>query len=308
MTTESFGDLSPQKSHMNHPLKFLLLACLLAAQTPKVIAQYHEGSAGAKRYKNTSRPSDLNKPSPIDRHDTVFIEEMTWMEVRDAKQDGKSTILIPTGGIEQNGPYVALGKHNYVLRQDCEAIARGLGDALVAPIVPFVPEGNHSPKSHHMRYPGTISITEETFERLLVDIATSFKVHGFEHIFLLGDSGDNQYGMERVAEQLSSRWRDEPTKVHYISEYYDPGAIEDWLKTKGIIEKDEGLHDRYRYEAQILTLEPEHIRLSQRLDAGLGSINGISLLPIERTYAIGWQLIAFQADRTIKAIKTRLKE
>src|SRR5947207_5200109 len=85
---------------------------------------------------------DPNTPRPIEAVDTVWIEELTWMEVRDALKAGKQTVIIPTGGVEQNGPYLATGKHNVVLRATAEAIARKLGDALVAPIVPFVPEGN----------------------------------------------------------------------------------------------------------------------------------------------------------------------
>ena len=60
---------------------------------------------------------------PIDAYDSVFIEELTWLEVRDAMRSGKTTIIIATGGIEQNGPYLALGKHNYILRATTEAIA-----------------------------------------------------------------------------------------------------------------------------------------------------------------------------------------
>src|SRR4029079_10503957 len=78
---------------------------------------------------------DPNSPRPIEAVDSVFIEELTWMEVRDALKAGKTTILVPTGGIEQNGPYQALGKHNYILRATTEAIARKLGNALVAPII-----------------------------------------------------------------------------------------------------------------------------------------------------------------------------
>ena len=91
--------------------------------------------------------------------DSVFIEQLTWMEVRDAMKAGKTTVIIPTGGVEQNGPYLATGKHNYILRATTEAIARKLGNALVAPIVVFVPEGDIDPPSLHMKYPGTISLT-----------------------------------------------------------------------------------------------------------------------------------------------------
>ncbi len=85
---------------------------------------------------------ELRAPRPIEALNSVWIEELTWMEVRDALAAGKTTAIIPTGGIEQNGPYVATGKHNYVLQGACEGIARKLGNALCAPIIKLVPEGN----------------------------------------------------------------------------------------------------------------------------------------------------------------------
>src|SRR5204863_10141051 len=122
---------------------------------------------------------DPNTPRPIEAVDSVWIEDLTWMEVRDAMKAGKTTVLVPTGGVEQNGPYLTTGKHNVVLRATAEAIARKLSDALVAPIVAFVPEGDIDPPTSHMKYPGTISLTEDTFQRLLVDICDSLRVHGF---------------------------------------------------------------------------------------------------------------------------------
>ena len=83
-------------------------------------------------------------PNPLPTPNTVWIEEMTWMDVRDALKAGKTTVIIPTGGIEPNGPWLVTGKHNYVLRANCDAIARKLGNALCAPIIEFVPEGTSS--------------------------------------------------------------------------------------------------------------------------------------------------------------------
>src|SRR5262245_17817266 len=116
---------------------------------------------------------DPNSPRPIDAVNSVFIEDLTWMEVRDAMKGGVDTAIVATGGVEQNGPYLVTGKHNVVLRGTTEAIARQLGKTLVAPIVAFVPEGNISPPTIHMKYPGTISVTEETFAALLIDIISS---------------------------------------------------------------------------------------------------------------------------------------
>lgn len=81
----------------------------------------------------------------------------------DALTEGKTTAIVPTGGIEPNGPYAAASKHNFVLSVTAEAIARELGDALVAPVVKFVAEGDIDEPSAHMRYHATLSVREDTF-------------------------------------------------------------------------------------------------------------------------------------------------
>ena len=89
--------------------------------------------------------------------DTVLLEELTWTEVRDLLKAGKTTIMVPLGGTEQNGPHMALGKHNVRVKALAEDIARGLGNALVAPVIAYVPEGGINPPTGHMRFPGTIT-------------------------------------------------------------------------------------------------------------------------------------------------------
>src|SRR5574341_164327 len=161
------------------PRRATILICLaVQAQTPRPRPGSSPGATSP----------DPNMPRPIDARDSVFIEELTWLEVRDAIRAGKTTAIIGAGGIEMNGPYLATGKHNYILRATTEAIARKLGDALVAPIVPFVPEGDIDPPTGHMRYPGSISVSQDTFKRLLTDIAASLRANGFKHIILIGDS------------------------------------------------------------------------------------------------------------------------
>ena len=167
------------------------------------------------------------------------------MEIRDAMKSGKKTVIVATGGIEQNGPYLVTGKHNVVLQGTTDAIARQLGNALVAPIVPFVPEGDIDPPTVHMKYPGTISVSDSTFEALLTDICASFKTHGFEHIILIGDSGGNQKGMKSVANKLARQWREDQTRVHYIAEYYNFGEVAKYVAENGIEQKPEGLHDDF---------------------------------------------------------------
>lgn len=240
---------------------------------------------------------------PIDAVDTVFIEDMTWMEVRDAMRAGKKTVIVATGGVEQNGPYLVTGKHNVVLRGTTEAIARKLGNALVAPIVPFVPEGDFDPPTVHMKYPGTVSVTEETYRALLSDICLSFKTHGFEHIVLIGDSGGNQVGLKAVAESLNRKWDGANTRLHFIPEYYDFASVANWLTEQGVEQTPEGFHDDFAMTAMMMAVDPASVRTVQRIKADRFRINGVDLAPAEKTVKWGHRIINFRADATVVAIQ-----
>ena len=245
---------------------------------------------------------DPNMARPIAAHDTVFLEEMTWLEVRDALRAGRRTALVSSGGVEMNGPYLALGKHNYILRATTEAIARKLGNALVAPIVPFVPEGDIAPPSGHMRYPGTISVRQDTFRALVTDIAESLRTHGFEHIILIADSGGNVAGMTEVAAALSAKWGAAPT-IHYIAEYYDYPGLTKWLESQGVHEVDEGIHDDYGISSIVMTVDPTFARMTERMAAGRFSINGVALAPADKTIAMGRKVVDWRAGVTVEAIR-----
>ena len=252
----------------------------------------------------------LQAPRPIAALDSVFLEELTWMEVRDAIKAGKTTVIVGTGGVEPNGPYVALGKHNYVLQATTAAIARQLGNALVAPVVKFVPEGSITPPTGHMQYPGTISLREETFEALLTDVCSSLKQHGFTDIVLIGDHGANQRGMRAVAERLNKQWGG-PRRVHFIPEYYAQDMWSyDYLKSLGVHQRPDvrsearaGIHDDYHYEAIMATVDPQTIRTEQRLAAGLYSLNGFDMSPPSQTVVNGKKLVEYRANLTVAAIR-----
>jgi creatinine amidohydrolase len=246
---------------------------------------------------------DSDAPRPIPARDTVFIEDMTWMEVRDAMRAGKLTAIVATGGIEQNGPYLAAGKHNVILRLTTEAIARKLGDTLVAPIVPFVPEGDIDPPTLHMRYPSTISITEGTYRSLLTEICVCLRTHGFRRIVLIGDSGGNQQGMEAVAKDLNARWSDGRTRVYYIREYYNYPDVTRWLESQGIKQTPEGLHDEFAITAQMAAVDPRSVRAEERINAGRFRINGVDLAPVERTAEWGRRIADYRAEVTIAVLR-----
>ncbi len=155
-----------------------------------------------------------NMPRPIDMHDSVWIEDLTMLEVRDLIKGGATTALVLTGGIEENGPFLTTGKHNNVLKATGESIARALGKTLVAPIVTLEPGNPLRPNLS----PGTIVLSQATFKAVLTDMANSLKSQGFTNVVLLGDSGGNLNPMKDVATTVNAAWAGSGARVHFIPE------------------------------------------------------------------------------------------
>ena len=290
---------------------FVLISALAEAQQPAGAAQ----GRGGRGQRPEADPRDMgggrcaqnpyncvDTPNPLPPANTVWIEEMTWMDVRDALKAGKTTVIIPTGGVEPNGPWLVTGKHNYVLHTNCDAIARKLGNALCAPIVKFVPEGDYNTKSSHMASPGTISTREEVYRGLLEDIARSLKAHGFKQIFFIGDSGGNQGGQRAVAEKLNAEWSASPLVAH-IQQYYDYGAVARHMETQGVKEgTSDNMHDDPIITLNMFIDDPKSVRFDERVKAGKAKINGVDISDRQKSMQLARKVVDFRADWTIKYI------
>jgi creatinine amidohydrolase len=281
---------------------FILTAALMLAATPAVSQTPTPGQnmGGGQCSANPYNCPDAVNPLPAPN--TVWLEEMTWMDVRDAMKAGKTTAIIATGGFEPNGPWLALGKHNYVLRTNCEAIARKLGNALCAPVIAFVPEGRIDPPSGHMTTRGTISLREETFRSLLTDVVHSLKAHGFKNIILIGDSGGNQNGQRAVADSLTAIWKGDPVVAH-IQEYYDYAAVSKHMESRGIpVGKSDGLHDDPEITLNMFITDPKSVRYEERVKAGKATINGFSIADRKKNLELAREIVEFRATTTVDAI------
>ncbi len=277
----------------------LVVASAVAAQTPTP-AQAGRNMGGGNCDLNPYNCADAANPIPSPN--TVWLEEMTWMDVRDAMKAGKTTVLVATGGIEPNGPWLALGKHNYVLQANCEAIARKLGNALCAPIIKLVPEGRFEPPSGHMTSPGTLSVREETFRATLTDVVHSLKLHGFKTIILIGDSGGNQAGQRFVADSLTALWNGDPIVAH-VQEYYDYPGVAKYMESHGIpAGASDNLHDDPIISLNMFITDPRSVRYDQRVKAGKATINGFSMADRASATDLARAIVAFRAERTVEAI------
>lgn len=196
---------------------------------------------------------------------TVFLEDMTWTELRDQVHEGKTTIIIPIGGTEQSGPYVALGKHNVRVKVISEKIAEELGNAIVAPVVAYTPEGSFNPPTEHMKFPGTITISDDTFEKLLESAANSFAVHGFKNIVFLGDHGGYQKDIKVVVARLNKAWAGSPVHAVDPPEYYQMSSdgYAEILRKHGIKDDEIGTHAALADTSLQLAVAPQMVRQAE---------------------------------------------
>ncbi len=256
------------------------------------------------------RPADQRVPAPysydmvrpIALADNVWMSELTILEMRDLVGSyGYRTALILNGTMEANGPYLTTGKHNHVLKVTGDAIARTLGNTLIAPIVMLDqgdPEGTDTP--------GRLVLSPETLHAVLKDMATSLKAQGFREIFFLGDSGSNQRMLAGVAAELSEAWIGEGVLVAHIPEYYNYADVlryQNEVLGKVELNKDlDGYHDDYYITSLIMNDSPEHVRLKARKRVSLDHINSLYIDEAE-ALEIGKKLAQFRADVTVAAIE-----
>ena len=246
-------------------------------------------------------PAFAQAPS-LPQPGSVFLEELTWIEVRDALAAGKTTIIIPTGGTEQNGPHLVLGKHNYLVKYKAGEIAARLGNALVAPVIAYVPEGDVDPPTGHMRYAGTITTPQDVFVKVLEYAARSFKQHGFLDVVLIGDSGGNQEGQRLVAAALNKEWASTPVRIHHITAYY-PGRGDDWVVSQGVSAEDVGTHAGTHDTASLMYINPSMLRFDRMTVGKAGDGQGHVGNPAKATALFGRRILEMQIDDATTQIR-----
>ena len=225
-----------------------------------------------------------------------YIEEMTWTEIRDAMADGHTTVIVPIGGTEQNGPHMVMGKHNYVITFAARELAAELGNALVAPTVAWVPEGSYDRPGFGDK-PGVITNPSPSYDHLLEAAARSLESHGFTEIVFIADSGGDQAGMEAVAEALNAEWGAEGAKVFALVDYYEKGQeySRAWLRaTYGYDMETIGTHAGITDTSAVMYVFAQGIRNDLRMPFGGDPDAGVTGDPTLASVEIGRMVVRFK--------------
>jgi len=275
-------------------------------EPPVPAAPQQGGGGGGAARAAASAPAGPPRPTmdtapagktPTQAPDTVFIDELTWEETRDALKAGKTTAIIPTGGTEKNGYHMVLGKHNFIVAHGANLMARRLGQTLVAPVIQYVPEGDPD-----RQVPGAISLPSPAYDQLLDAAARSLKAHGFNEILFIGDSGGNQAALRAVAEALNTEWKDAGVKVFALTDYYEGGRehYRAWMEAAfGYDDTLVGSHAGISDTSQMLYVYPSGVRKDQIMPWGGPKDSGVTGDPVKATAEIGRMGIEFKVNAGI---------
>jgi len=239
---------------------------------------------------------------------SVFIEDLTSPELRDAIAAGKTSAIIYAGGIEQNGAHMALIKHNVIARHVAGQIAERLGTALVYPIIPFSMNGDPSAeKAGHMRFPGTITVSSDVFLGLIRGVTLSAISAGFKNVFVMGDHGGGQAELKLAAESLDNDWKGKGVHVSYVTLTKSAQQMTAYLTERKV--RGAG-HAGTIETAQVMAVDlagqwvhPDKFAVSA---AGPEAVTGVSADPAAATAEMGRVFLDYKISDAIEQIRTAL--
>jgi creatinine amidohydrolase len=237
---------------------------------------------------------------------SVWIEDLTWPEVRNAIASGKRTAIIYVGSTEQNGPHMVLGKHNFIARALAQRIAEQLGDALVYPTLPYAIAGNAITRTGHMRFPGTVSLPPEVFFGVVRGVAQSALTAGFKVVLLMGDHGGGQDELALAAKELDAQARPDGTRVLFIGDLYakSRAQMRDILASRGLPTTDD--HAGIPDTSSLLYLQTADAWIRKDKIALADAKTGVQGHPEFSSAELGKVYLDLKVDLAVKQIRTLL--
>jgi creatinine amidohydrolase len=237
---------------------------------------------------------------------TVWIDDLTWPEVRDAIDGGKRTAIIYVGSSEQNGPHMVIGKHNFIARALAQRIAEELGDALVYPTLPYAVAGNALTRTGHMRFPGTVSLPPEVFYGVVRGVGQSALTAGFKVVALMGDHGGGQDELALAAKELDAQARPDGARVLFIGDLYakSRAQMREILAKRGLPTTDD--HAGIPDTSSLLYLETQGQWVRKDKIALADAKNGVQGNPQFASAELGKIYLDLKVDLAVEQIRSLL--
>jgi creatinine amidohydrolase len=237
---------------------------------------------------------------------SVWIDDLTWWEVRDAIAGGKRTAIIYTGSSEQNGPHMVIGKHNFIAHYAAQRIAEELGDALVYPTLPFAVTGNAIARTGHMRFPGSVTLPSEVFFGVVRAVAQSALTAGFKVVAIMGDHGGGQEELALAAKELDAQSRADGARVLYVGDLYTKteAQFREILAKRGLPDKE--VHAGIPDTSELLYLEAPGKWIRKDKFAAANEATGVQGSPTFASPELGKMYVDLKVENAVNQIRSLL--
>lgn len=201
---------------------------------------------------------------------SVSLAERTWTDVERALDEGTRTVVVGIGAIEQHGPHLPLSMDTIDADEMARRIAAELGGALAAPSI------RPGCSEHHMAFPGTISLREETLQAVIRDYCESLDYHGFEHVVLVPTHGGNFDPVDDVVAEIDADLDANLIPLTDLDRHME--LLNEGLAAAGVDYHEPVIHAGAAETSMVLASEPDLVR-TDRLEVGLeGEISTDRLL------------------------------
>jgi creatinine amidohydrolase/Fe(II)-dependent formamide hydrolase-like protein len=244
--------------------------------------------------------------APSGQPPSLWIDDLTWPEVRDAIAAGKRTAIIYVGSSEQNGPHMVIGKHNFIAHALAQRIAEELGDALIYPTLPYAVAGNAFTRTGHMRFPGTVTLPPEVFLGVIRGVGQSALTAGFKVVALMGEHGGGQDELALAAKELDAQARPEGVRVLFIGDLYAKSRtmMRDILAQRGLPSTDD--HAGIPDTSSLLYLEKPGQWVRKDKIALADPKSGVQGNPQFASAELGKVYLDLKVDLAVKQIRSLL--
>ncbi|UCD78281.1 MAG: creatininase family protein [Desulfobacterales bacterium] len=196
----------------------------------------------------------------------MHLDRMTWAEVKAAIDNGRNTVVVPFGSTEQHGRHLPLGTDAVLGDELGWRLAERL-DAFLAPTVRI------GCSEQHLSFPGTISLREETFKQVVIDVVASLSRHGFRRIVLLPTHGGNFKPLAQAFAVL------EPVEIVRVLAFTDlEGFVNVAFESSGsfgVTPAQSGAHSGEWETSAMLALRPEQVKMDQVAEGFMGELSEI---------------------------------
>ncbi len=189
--------------------------------------------------------------------ETVELEKMTWSEIEEKMKEGCLTVLFACGSTEQHGPHLPLCTDTVLGTETAVRAARMLGKALVAPTI------RPGCSEHHMGFPGTLTLSFDTFIRVLDDYCTSLAHHGFKRIVFFSSHGGNTDLMLAHYPIIAKKLSDQSLVFMVLPGLETMERQVKFLLERGVSRSRAGVHAGFTETAETLVVAPELVRMGR---------------------------------------------